>query len=121
MSLIDAHCTNLNSSSYCWDSQWALAGYCNLAACVFALSQILTRSALANKQSTKIMLQGAKPTTKLGRTRLVAELLTVSFLFRAVWFFLKGLPGEPWACPGKVTFGNKSNYGDAMCVFMRAQ
>ena len=112
---IDAHCGNLANQSFCWDSAWAISGYCFGISFLFSLSQIATRHLMTNKSSTKVMMGGHKTySVKRGRTRLIPEMLTFSFLFRGIWFFFKGAPGEPWACYSKdnYSFPESSHYGD---------
>ena len=113
----DAHCGFNQTDPYCLTSAWAISLYCFGASFIFGLSQIVTRTLMAKKASTQVMMHGINSTTsysvKRGRTRLIPELLTLSFLFRGVWFFMKGRPGEPWACFSDGTeFPFESVYGD---------
>lgn len=113
----DAHCGFNRTDPYCLTSAWAISLYCFGASFIFGLSQIVTRTLMAKKASTQVMMHGINSTTaysvKRGRTRLIPELLTLSFLFRGVWFFMKGRPGEPWACFTDGTeFPYETEYGN---------
>ena len=95
------NCQNMTyGTPFCWDTPWAISAYCFGISFVFGVSQIITRHLMTNKRTTKVMMNGTLGTysVKRGRTRMIPELLTMSFLFRGVWLVMKGLPGEPWAC-----------------------
>ena len=120
---IDAHCGTNSSVAYCWTSAWAISSYCNAAAFVFGATQIGMRTVMAKKASTRVTMHKSSSTysVKRGRTRLIAEMLTVSFLFRGAWCFMKGAPGEPWACfNNSVDFPDQAVYGDWRFVRTRA-
>lgn len=119
--LWDMHCGYSSLQPFCWDSAWAISGYCFSIAFAFGLSQIITRHLLTKKTSKNFTMNSSsskkRKSVKRGRTRLIPELLTLSFAFRAVWFFMKGLPGEPWACTSNTTsklFVNETDYGNPL-------
>jgi hypothetical protein len=114
--ILDASCGTSPLDPYCWHSAWAITGYCFSAAFVFGLSQIVTRRLMVGKASTQVVMHGSTSSktfsVKRGRTRLIPELLTASFCLRGSWCFLKGMPGNQWACYNDSDlFPNDSHYG----------
>jgi len=116
-STMDEHCGVSNYSGYCYNSSFAINAYLYSLAFIFGLSQVITRGILSKKTSTTQIMSvntASHRTVKRGSTRLIPELLTASFLFRALWFFMKGAPGEQWACypeSFKHSFVNATSYG----------